>query len=344
MGLMRNLLAAIIGVSAICHPRPASAADAALYEAARREGTVVWYTSLIVNQAVRPLVDAFNKKYPGIEVRYARADSGPNAIKVMSEARAGKIQGDVFDGIDTTPPLLKAGLVETFAPSSAPQYSAELKDADGRWNAVVLYFLTPAINTKLVPANDIPKTAQDLLDPKWKGHIAWSTVAASGSGVFIGSVLQTMGEEKGMGFLRALARQNIINVDATNRAILDQVILGQYKIALSIFNHHAVLSAQKGAPVEWLKVEPISAPMHSIGLVKNAPHPNAARLLIDYATSEEGQQVLAENEYIPAMPSVPAKTPTVKPEAGGFKANVLSPNTVTENLERWMQIKKELFN
>jgi ABC-type Fe3+ transport system substrate-binding protein len=66
--------------------------------------------------------------------------------------------------------------------------------------------------------------------------------------------------------------------------------------------------------------------------------------LIDYATSEEGQQVLAENEYIPAMPSVPAKTPTVKPEAGGFKANVLSPNTVTENLERWMQIKKELFN
>ena len=171
------------------------------------------------------------------------------------------------------------------------------------------------------------KTAQDLLNPKWKGKIAWSTVPSSGSGVYVGSVLQTMGEDKGMEFLRALAKQDIVNVDATNRAILDQVILGQYAIALSIFNHHALLSERKGAPVTWLKVEPIPAPTHSIGLVKNAPHPNAAKLLIDFLLSEEGQKTFAAVEYIPAMPSVPAKTPEVKPEAGGFKANFLSPAT-----------------
>src|SRR6185312_14697621 len=136
------------------------------------------------------------------------------------------------------------------------------------------------------------------------GKIAWSTVAASGSGVYVGAVLQTMGEEKGMTFLRALAKQDIINVDATNRAILDQVILGQYPLALSIFNHHAVLSAQKGAPVKWLKAGPISSPKHSTGIVKNAPHPNAAKLLVDYLTSEEGQRVFSAVEYIPAMPSV----------------------------------------
>jgi ABC-type glycerol-3-phosphate transport system substrate-binding protein len=85
---------------------PAHAADPALYEAAKKEGQVVWYTSLIVNQAVRPLVEAFGKKYPGVEVKYARADSGPNAIKIMNEAQAGRPQSDVFDGIDTTPPLL----------------------------------------------------------------------------------------------------------------------------------------------------------------------------------------------------------------------------------------------
>ena len=96
---------------------PPAQRDGALYEAAKKEGEVVWYTSLIVNQAVRPLVEAFNKKYPGVEVKYARGDSGPNAIKVMNEARAGKVEGDVFDGIATTPPLLKAGLVEQFAPS-----------------------------------------------------------------------------------------------------------------------------------------------------------------------------------------------------------------------------------
>ena len=87
-----------------CAPR-VCAADDGLYEAAKKEGKVVWYTSLIVNQAVRPLVEAFGKKYPGIEVKYSRGDSGPNAVKVMNEARAGKVEGDVFDGIATTPPL-----------------------------------------------------------------------------------------------------------------------------------------------------------------------------------------------------------------------------------------------
>jgi ABC-type Fe3+ transport system substrate-binding protein len=344
--MMRRNPVLMLGIAAavICGPAPARAADAALYAAAKKEGQVVWYTSLIVTQAVRPLIEVFNKKYPGIEVHFARADSGPNAIKIMTEARAGNVQSDVFDGIDTTPPLLKAGLVEPFVPSEAGKYSPELKDAGGRWNALVLYFLTPAINTDLVPGPQAPKTSQDLLDPRWRGKIAWSDVPASGAPIYVGSILQTMGDDKGMAFLKALSRQDIVNVDATNRAVLDQVILGEYTIALGIFNHHAVLSAQKGAPVAWLKLEPISALMHSVGLVKNAPHPNAGKLLIDFLTSEEGQRTLAEVEYIPAMPAVPAKTPELKPESGGFKANVLPPETVTQNLERWTAIKKELFN
>src|SRR5436190_6977911 len=159
------------------------AADPALYEAAKKEGEVVWYTTLIVNQAVRPLIEAFNRKYPGVEVKYTRADSGPTAIKIMNEARAGRPQSDLFDGIDTTPPLLTAGLVEPYVPSAADKYPAELKDPAGRWNALVVYFLTPAVNTTLVPAPDRPKTPQDLLHPRWRSKIAWSTVPASGSGV-----------------------------------------------------------------------------------------------------------------------------------------------------------------
>jgi ABC-type Fe3+ transport system substrate-binding protein len=321
----------------------AHAADSSLYEAAKKEGEVVWYTSLIVNQAVRPLIDAFSKKYPGIEVKYARGDSGPNAIKVIDEARAGKVEGDVFDGIATTPPLLKAGLVENFTPSNADKYPPALRDPDGRWNALVVYFLTPGVNTQLVGKDDI-KTAQDLLNPKWHGKIAWSTAPASGAPVYVGSVLRTMGEDKGMEFLRALAKQDIVNVDATNRAVLDQVILGQYAIALSIFNHHAVLSAEKGAPVAWLKVEPIPAPFHSIGLVKNAPHPNAGRLLIDFLLSEAGQRAFADAGYLPALPSVPAATPDVKPEAGGFSADFISPAVMSANIDHWVAIKKELFD
>ena len=322
---------------------PAYAADGALYEAAKKEGAVVWYTSLIVNQAVRPLIAAFNKKYPGIDVQYARGDSGPNAVKVLDEARAGKVTSDVFDGIATTPPLLKAGLVERFVPAAAEKYPPAMRDPDGRWNALVVYFLTPGVNTQLVGKDDI-RSAADFLNPKWKGKIAWSTAPWSGAAVYVGSVLQTMGEDKGMAFLRALAKQDIVNVDATNRAVLDQVILGEYAIALSIFNHHAEISAKKGAPVAWLKVAPIPAPFHSIGLVKNAPHPNAGKLLIDFLLSEEGQQNFAAVDYLPAMPSVPAATAELKPDAGGFAANFISPAAMTDNIDRWERIKKDLFD
>jgi len=329
-------------VAALFFCARAQAADGTLYQAAKKEGTVVWYTSLIINQAVRPLVAAFNKKYPGIEVQYSRGDSGPNAIKVLDEARAGKVQGDVFDGIATAPPLLKAGLVEKFVPTEVAKYPAALRDPEGRWNALVVYFLTPGINTDLVGKDEI-KTAQDLLNPKWKGKIAWGTEPSSGAPAYVGAVLMSMGRDKGMAFLRALAKQDVVNVDATNRAVLDQVIMGQYAIALSIFDHHADISAKKGAPVAWLKVEPIPAPFHSIGLVKNAPHPNAAKLLIDFLLSEEGQRAFANVGYLPAMPSVPAKTAQLKPEAGGFTATFISPATMTANVDQWVKVKKELF-
>src|ERR1700752_3741340 len=90
---------------------PARSADAALIEAAKKEGKVVWYTTLILNQGIRPLKEAFEKTYPGIELQYARADDAPTAAKILAEARAGRVQADIFDGISNMVPLKRAGLV-----------------------------------------------------------------------------------------------------------------------------------------------------------------------------------------------------------------------------------------
>jgi ABC-type Fe3+ transport system substrate-binding protein len=327
----------------LCVAARVAAADDARVAAAKREGQVVWYTTLIVNQVVRPLAKAFEEKYPGIAVRYSRADSGPTALKVLNEARAGRLQADVFDGSGTVPPLVQAGLVADFLPVTAELYPSELKDPNRHWIATNLYFLTPGINTALVPSGSAPRTLQDLLDPKWRGRIAWSTSTTAGAPTFIGVVLRRLGEERGLAYLHALARQRIVNVDATSRAVLDQVISGEYAIALDIFNHHAVLSAAKGAPVDWLKLEPIAAPIQVASLAKDAPHPNAGKLLLEFLTSEEGQRIFAASDYIPAMPRVPAKVATLKPDAGGFTADVLPPEALARNGDRWVTVYKELF-
>jgi len=332
-------------VLAWCLHMPAScrAADAALIAAAKKEGRVVWYTTLIVNQAIRPLAKAFEEKYPGIEVRYSRADSGPTALKILNEARAARLQADVFDGTGTVPPLVRAGLVAAYLPPTAANYPPALKDPDGHWICTNLYFLTPGINTGLIPRETAPRTLQDLLNPKWRGRIAWSSNPTAGAGTFIGTVLRRLGEDAGLAYLRSLAKQQIVSVDASSRAVLDQVITGEYAMALDIFNHHAVLSAAKGAPVDWLKLEPVAAPIQVASLLKDAPHPNAGKLLLEFLTSEEGQRIFAAVDYLPAMPGIAAKVPSLKPDGGGFAADILPPEVLAQNTDHWMTIFKDLF-
>ena len=272
--------------------RNADGADAALIEAAKKEGKVVWYTTLIVNQAIRPLKAAFEKKYPGIELQYARADETPTAAKILEEGVAGRVQADIFDGITNMIPLKRARLLASYVPAAACQYPPELKDREGYWNALLLYVFTPGINTTLVPKERAPRTYQDLLDPQWKGKMAWNPSSIAGAIGFVGNILTSMGDARGTDYLKALAGQKIVNVEASARAILDQVIAGEYAIGLMSFNHHTVISAQKGAPSDWLKLEPVPVAFDAVGILKDAPHPNAARLLIEFLISEDGQRAL----------------------------------------------------
>jgi ABC-type Fe3+ transport system substrate-binding protein len=322
----------------------AAVAQATGYEAARREGALTWYTTFIVPQAAQPIADAFMKKYPGIKVALSRADSVPTAVKILAEARAGRMQADVTDGIETAPPLLKENLLASYIPQGSEAYPAELKDPKGYWHAVSLYFFTPGINTTMVPKGTEPKTLQDLLDPRWKGKMAWSMATGTGGSAFIGKILMTLGEDRGMAYLQELRKQNVVNVSITARAILDQVINGEYPMALEIFNHHAVISAAKGAPVTWLPLEPILAPMAVASITKDAPHPAAARLFLDYLVSDECQKIFADADYLPANPKVPARTPSLKPEGGGFKAMFMPPGLMAENSERWSKLRKDLFD
>jgi ABC-type Fe3+ transport system substrate-binding protein len=340
---MRALLVAFLAMLVLTRTAAAQI-DPALIAAAEKEGTVVWYTGLIVNQIVRPMVDAFQKQYPGVHVQYARASNTETTLKILNEVRARRVQADVFDVTSGIFPLLDAGVVAEYPAKAAAHYPAEFKDAKGRWTATNLYFLTTAYNTKLVTADEAPKTFADLLDPKWKGQMAWSNEpAVQDAPGFIHNILSTMGEADGTAYLHRLAAQDIAAIAASPRAVLDQVIAGEHKLGIMMYNHHVAISAGQGAPIAWVKMQPLPALFSMIGVVKDAPHPNAARLLEEYILSKPGQQVMAANDYLPADPEVPARIPELKPEAGHFKANVISPEMVRDGLAKWVAIYHELF-
>jgi iron(III) transport system substrate-binding protein len=146
-----------------------------------------------------------------------------------------------------------------------------------------------------------------------------------------------------MAYLRELAKQRIANIGSAAREVLDQTIAGEYLVALQIFNHHTVISAKKGAPVDWIKMEPVTGTLSVISVHKSAPHPNAAKLLVDFITSSEGQQIFRAAEYLPADPAVPPLTPTLTPEHGKFRVHFFTPEQTEDNIEAWKKVYDDLF-
>ena len=322
---------------------PAAAAEQALIDAAKREGRVTWYTALIVDQLARPAAEAFKNKY-GIDVDYVRADGAEIVLRVMNEGRAGHVQADIFDGVGA-PSLVKQGLVASFVPDSARRLPQQYFDPDGTWVATNLYVLTPGFNTNLVPKGTEPHTFEDLLDPKWNAKMAWNGQSSFAAGPgFVGNVLMNMGEEKARSYLQALARQNIASLGVSSRQVLDQVIAGEYSIALQIFNNHTVISAAKGAPSAWIPMQPATAVLSAIQLTQNSPHPNAGKLFEDFLLSSEGQRIFRDADYMPVDPATPPKTPELRPDDSKFRANYLTPNQVEEMLPIWDTIFHQYFH
>jgi ABC-type Fe3+ transport system substrate-binding protein len=222
-----------------------------LVAGAKKEGKVTFYTGLIVDQVVRPLKEAFEKEYPFVELDFFRGNSENIARRVLAEYQAKRYDVDLISGSAATSMVQRAGFMQRFYSPHLAEYPAELKDAKGFWGSSNVYFMTLGYNTRLVKPNELPKTYEDLLNPRWKGQMMWSTSRGSGAPQFIGNILLTMGQEPGKVYLQKLKGQNIAKSTASARQILDLVIAGEYPLAVQIFNHHAYISKTAGAPVEW---------------------------------------------------------------------------------------------
>jgi ABC-type Fe3+ transport system substrate-binding protein len=337
VAILAGLLAALPATAEAYRPDPA------LIAAAKKEGQVLIYTTLIVDQIVRPLIRAFQAQVPGIDVRIVRADSVALVVRMTNEAKANRTQADLWQLVDGVGPLIDAGIAATLDLPSTKGLPATYVDPNRRWVTTNLAVRSLAYNTQLVPPKDAPRGYADLLDPRFKGKFAWSPHSVSGAYGFIGTVLKHMGEEKGRDYLRALAKQDITPVPMAIRAVLDRVIAGEYAMGLEMNGTHAHISATMGAPVAWVPLDPVTLTLQAAGITAKAPHPNAARLFLDFLISRAGQEIFRERDYIPMHPAVAAKNPQLKPETGGYQAIVYSPEEVDANHGRWAKIFQEIF-
>jgi iron(III) transport system substrate-binding protein len=310
-------------------------------EAAKKEGQLLWYTTLIVDQIVRPLIRAFQARVPGVEVKFLRLDSTAQTVRLMNEARANRVQADVWGLIDGAGALTQSGAAAEFDLPSMKDLPASLIDPKKRWIATNLATRSLAHNTQLIPKEQAPRTYADLLDPRWKGKFAWHPTAVAGGIGFIATVLRYMGEDDGKAYLRKLARQEIVPLPIATRAVLDRVIAGEYPMGLEMVSSHAAISLSMGAPVRWVPLEAVSTTMQVAGITKGARNPNAGKLFLDFVTSRAGQEVLREANYEPMHPAIPPKGQ--EHLQGSYKTIVYSPEEVDANTPHWQKVYEDLF-
>ena len=317
-----------------------------LLDGARKEGEVVFYSAMITNQALRPITAAFQKKYPDIKLTYWRGDSEDIALKLSAEIRANNLKADIVEGTGIGEMAVKAGFALT---SWSPQLASipeRIRDQRQLWVPTRMSYFSAAYNTRLVPSGEMPTTYEGLLDPKWKGKIAWPLTAASAAPLFVTNLRIAWGEDKARDYLEKLSKQDIINFGSGNaRTLVDRVIAGEYSIALAIFAHHPFISAAKGAPVASRLMPPVASAAGTMVVPKGVRHPHAALLLIDFLLSREGQEILAGAEYLPVRPDVePLKSiSAVVPSKSGVEENFISPEKLNAYTEGSYKLLQDLF-
>ena len=320
--------------------------DQAVLEGARKEGQVVLYSAAIVNQALRPLTEAFTKKYPFVKMTFWRGDTEEIMAKLSAEVRAKNLVVDLVEGTGIGELAVDAKLAEPYYSPMIEALPKHYRDPTNHWTSTRISYFSIAYNTRLVPPDQAPRTYDDLLDPRWQGKLAWRIGTASGTPLFITGIRLARGEEKANAYFRKLAAQKVINFGSGSaRTLVDRVIAGEFPIALNIFAHHPLISKAKGAPVDSRLMDPVPATAATMIVPRGVKRPHAALLLADFILSREGQEILAKADYFPSRPDVPPKEglASVIPARAGVREQFLSSDQLNRNTEKSQKIFEDMF-
>ena len=261
-----------------------------LIEEAKKEKELVLYGSTDLRQSTI-INDKFHEKYPFIEIKLNRLTSDNLYPRVIAEHRSGKFLADLLQNNTLGMYFLRKGnFLAHYVSPEERFYPKEFKDP-GYWVTSAMNLHVIGYNTKTVARNKLPKTWEDLLNPEWKGAIMLNPDEQ-----WFAWILQIMGKEKGLNYMRALAKQNL-SIRREPRAMRAQLLIaGEGDMDLDSTYTVLLPLMKKGAPVDWTTLGPALMNTVGYGLAVRAPHPNAAKLFINYVLSKEGQQVVLSFE------------------------------------------------
>jgi iron(III) transport system substrate-binding protein len=301
-----------------------------LVAAAKREGAVSLYTSMQLPDS-QPLTRAFEQKY-GLRVTLWRASGEKIVQRAVTEARAGRFDVDVVetDGAQMEA-LYREQLFAPFYSPSTADIPANIIPAHKSYvpSRLTLYVLV--YNTRLVPPGDVPKSYDDLLDPKWAGRIGIEGADMP----WFAAVVKAMGPEKGLAYFRKLAG-NRPSVRNGHTLLAEMVSSGELALAPDAHVQGVARLKARGAPVDWKPLQPAFGQPSSVAVTRRAPHPHAALLFADFILSREGQEIIKARNRVPSSRAVNSPL-------NQFDYALIDPVIVLDEWEPWEKRWSELF-
>jgi iron(III) transport system substrate-binding protein len=312
MRLSKSPSAALFLLAFFMSAGAARADENALYEAAKKEGSVTWYISHYSGELAQDVANAFNAKYPGVTANAVRTTAQVAYQRLNQDINAGNANCDVFSSTDIGHyvALKKKGLLAQYVPEGAAKLSPEFRkySNEGFYYPTSAGLVTITYNKNLVKPDDVPKNWTDFLDPKWKDKVALGHPAFSG---YVGTWVVEMRKLYGWDFFKKLEK----NKPHIGRSVNDTVTMlnsGERAIAAGP-DLTTLESASRGNPVAI--TYPTDGALLMIGptsVMKSAPHPNAARLFVEFLMTEEYSRIVVKNKGMPMRPDV-EPPPGLKP-------------------------------
>jgi iron(III) transport system substrate-binding protein len=334
-------LAAIWLMAATLPALAQSEAEKSLYQAAKKEGTLTWYSGVMDQALCEKVGKAFTAKYPGIQVDATKTTSQVAFQRLLQDIKAGQVQSDVFTSTDASHLafLKEKGELVKFVPENADKVAEAFQkiDPDGFYYITWANLASIVYNTDKVKAADAPKNWPDLLDKKWTNQIAVGSPNFSG---MVGVWTLSLAKLYGWDFFTKLNAQK----PQVGRSIDDAVTVlnsGERMVALGAAST-ALRSAAKGNPIGVIyPTDGAVAVVAPSAVIKGSKSPNAGKLFLEFMLSAEYSKVVAGDFEQSLRPDVPP-APGAKPLS---EVKVISPpvDEITQQMPATKEKWKEIF-